>query len=193
MKGCGDTRVRPVEVHELTVVPGDVAGMEVAVDEASRQAAAGEPAAGVLAAPGELPRAPRPPRTVRRWTASAITQERIDPSLERVEPPVDEAVGEQFARELRRTTLQACKPAKELLVDVERRVPAKEVAEVRQQHPAPLGLDGQGAWDIAREPIGSIAVDRRLLDKEREPGRHLEVHVGAVVSIRSEPTRCSSA
>ena len=152
-EGMRDARVRPVEVGELAVQPGDVAGMEIAVDECVRNAAGGEAATGVL----ELRREPPQLRDLLGCQAVdgvGVAQERVDPMLERVEPPVDTAVGEQLARELRRTPLQARIAAKQLLVHVERRVPADEVVELRQQHPAPLGLDGQRHGDVAREPLG---------------------------------------
>jgi hypothetical protein len=62
----------------------------------------------------------------------------------------------------------------------ERRVPAVELAELRQQQPSLFGLDRQRCGDVAGEALGEPGGHRALLHEERQPRRHLEVQVWAV-------------
>ena len=115
-------------------------------------------AAGSQAATGLLQRRPEPPKLrdlIGRQAPDrlGVIEKRIHLGLEDVEPPIETTGGEQLHGDLRRPPLEPGIPAKQLLVHLERRLPADEVVELRQE-PAPLPLDGQQCQHIAGESCG---------------------------------------
>ena len=101
----GNAGVGPVEVQELAVDAGDVAEVQVAVDERRRDAARGEPAADLLerrhqpAQLGDL-------AVFQEANGDRVVQQRFDLPLEHVEPAVETAVGEELVRNLAGQQLQ---------------------------------------------------------------------------------------
>ena len=149
-EGMGDASVGPVEVLELAVDAGDVAEVQVAVDERRRDAARGEPAADLLERrrqPAQLGRPRRRPAGGWRPGRSAAAR-----SASRAR----RAGGRDSRRRgARRSTrlVRSCSPAKRRSAschDSSGDVAVEQLLERRQQHPAVLAARPRAA--PARSP-----------------------------------------